>query len=301
MAAVIGSAILFGTTGTAKELGPDSAGVLGVGTVRIAFGAVTLWLLAGAAPRRTDARAHWPRLLVGGLGVAVYQPGFFAGTERLGVALGTIIALGSGPLFAGLMEFALGNRPSGRWLAATLVSIAGGALLVAPGAADADLDALGLLGALSGGLGYALYAVVTKRLILRGMPSTTASAWQFSIGSLALLPLLAGEPMSWLGDAGGLTMALWLGVAATGVAYLLYGYGLRSLDTATTTTLTLAEPVTAAMVAMLVLDERLSALEWLGAALVLVGLALAGGGLRLRRGARDVREGDPAPRPVPGG
>jgi drug/metabolite transporter, DME family len=76
-------------------------------------------------------------------------------------------------------------------------------------------------------------------------------------------------------------MALWLGVAATGVAYLLYGYGLRSLDTATTTTLTLAEPLTAAIIAMLVLDERLNAVEWLGAAVVMTGLALAGGRLRL--------------------
>ena len=128
---------------------------------------------------------------------------------------------------------------------------------------------VGLLAALTAGFGYAVYAVVTKRLILRGLQATVASAWQFSIGALVLLPFLAGEPMGWLRTPSGLAMALWLGVAATGVAYLLYGYGLRSLDTATATTLTLAEPVTAAMFAMVVLDERLSPIEWVGAAIVL--------------------------------
>jgi DME family drug/metabolite transporter len=281
--AVLGAAVLFGTTGTAKELGPDSATALGVGAIRILFGAITLWLIARALPRWRDFRTYGLLLVIGGLGVAAYQPGFFAGTERLGVALGTIIALGSGPLFAGLLELALGNRPGAQWLMATTVSIIGGALLVIPDATGADFSVIGLLAALMAGLGYAIYAVVTKRLIMRGLQATVASAWQFSIGALVLLPFLAGEPMGWLRTPEGLAMALWLGVAATGVAYLLYGYGLRTLDTATATTLTLAEPVTAALFALVILDERLSPIEWVGAAIVLLGLALAGGGLRWKR------------------
>ena len=88
--------------------------------------------------------------------------------------------------------------------------------------------------------------------------------------------------MGWLRTPSGLAMALWLGIAATGVAYLLYGYGLRFLETATTTTLTLAEPLTAALIAMIVLDERLSPIEWVGGAIVMVGLVLAGGRVRWR-------------------
>src|SRR4029078_7927142 len=141
---------------------------------------------------------------------------------------------------------------------------------------------LGLLPASMAGLGYAIYAVVTKRLIMRGLQATVASAWQFSIGALVLLPFLAGEPMGWLRTPAGLVIALWLGVAATGVAYLLYGYGLRTLDTATATTLTLAEPVTAALFALEVRDEHLSPIEWIGTGVVLLGLALAGGRLPWR-------------------
>ena len=280
--AVLGAAVLFGTTGTAKELGPDSATALGVGAIRILFGAITLWLIARALPQWRDLRSFGLLLGIGGLGVAAYQPGFFAGTERLGVALGTIVALGSGPLFAGILELALGNRPGGQWLMATAVSIVGGALLVIPGAAEADFSVVGLFAALMAGFGYAVYAVVTKRLIMRGLHATVASAWQFSIGALVLLPFLGGEPMGWLHTPEGLAMALWLGIAATGVAYLLYGYGLRTLDTATATTLTLAEPVTAALFALVVLDEHLSPIEWVGTGVVLLGLALAGGRLPWR-------------------
>src|SRR4029450_9183105 len=102
--------------------------------------------------------------------------GFFAGTERLGVALGTIIALGSGPLFAGMLELALGHRPGAQWLLGTRGRVVGGALLVIPSATEADFSVVGLLAALTAGLGYAVYAVVTKRLILRDVRGTVARA-----------------------------------------------------------------------------------------------------------------------------
>jgi DME family drug/metabolite transporter len=69
-------------------------------------------------------------------------------------------------------------------------------------------------------------------------------------------------------------MLLWLGIATVGVAYALYGYGLRFLPTSTAVTLTLAEPVTAAVLGVVVLDEHLPALGWVGAGLVVLGLAL---------------------------
>jgi drug/metabolite transporter, DME family len=68
---------------------------------------------------------------------------------------------------------------------------------------------------------------------------------------------------------------LYLGVFVTGLAYLLYGWGLRSIGTSTAVTLTLAEPVTAAIFAVLILDERLEWFGWLGAGVVVVGLVVA--------------------------
>jgi DME family drug/metabolite transporter len=275
-AAVVGAAVLFGTTGTAQALGPASATPLGAGAIRIAVGAVTLWVIARARPRWAIVRREPALITVGAVGVAVYQPGFFTGTERLGVALGTIVALGSGPLFAGLIEWVAGGRPTARWVTATLLAITGGSLLVGAGDAGADFSLIGLVGSLAAGLGYALYAVATKRLILRGIGSTEASAWQFSCGAILLIPFLVTQPLGWLTTGDGMLMALHLGLVCTGLAYLLYGWGLRVLDTATATTLTLTEPVTAACLAVLVLDERLRWFGWVGVVLVVIGLAVVG-------------------------
>lgn len=278
--AIVAAAVLFGTTGTAQELGPDGSSPLGVGAVRIAVGALTLWLIAGHAPVIGRLCHSWRPIGLGAIGVAAYQPGFFTGTSRLGVALGTIVALGSGPVFAGLIEWTTGRRPPAVWALATALAVGGGGLLVFAGESGAAFSVVGLAGALAAGLGYALYAVATKRLILAGMGSTEASAWQFSLGALALAPLLAFEPLAWLTTIEGAATALHLGVVCTGVAYLLYGWGLRAIETSTATTLTLAEPVTAACLAVAVLDERLRWFGWAGAGLVLAGLALVGRAVR---------------------
>ncbi len=274
--AVLAAAILFGTTGTSQALGPDDTTPLGVGSLRIAIGALTLCLLARSLPR-PRWRRHTLPLLVAGIGVAAYQPTFFTATDRAGVALATIVALGSGPVFAGLLELLfVRRRPTYVWLRATAIAVTGGVLLVAAQGGEATLDWFGVLCAAGAGLSYAVYAIAIKVMIDRGVASTMAMAGAFTVGALMLAPLGATQPLGWVLTPSGLAMVLWLGVATVGVAYALYGYGLRTLPTSSAVTLTLAEPVTAAVLGVVVLDERLPALGWIGAGLVCVGLALTG-------------------------
>ena len=88
-------------------------------------------------------------------------------------------------------------------------------------------------------------------------------------------------------------MALELGVVATGVAYVLFGFGLHRLSSATTVTLVLAEPLTAALLATIVLDESIGALGWLGIAVLLAGLVVVG-----RTADVSIEPLDPDPHPV---
>ncbi len=281
---MLAAAVLFGTTGTAQELGPDGTTPLGVGTLRIVVGAAALWVFAWRLPDISVLRRHLGLCLVGGAGVALYQPAFFAGTARTGVALGTVVALGSGPIIAGVIEWVwLRRRPSGVWAAATAVTLVGGALLVASGSDGvAGVDLVGVLCSLGAGLGYAVYAIAAKLLIDRGVDSTVALAWPFTLGALALVPFAAGEPYGWVATLSGAVMLAHLGVLTVGLAYVLYGRGLRVLPTSTAVSLTLAEPLTAALAAVVVLDERLTPAGWVGAGLVLTGLAMVGR-LRPRR------------------
>jgi DME family drug/metabolite transporter len=278
--AVLGASALFGTTGTAQALGPVGTTALGVGAVRLALGALVLAALAGV--RRPGAHARWrPHLValgVGGLAVAAYQLAWFSGLRRTGVVLGTVVGIGSGPVFAGLLHRVRGGTLSGAWVAGTVLTVGGTALLAARETGGPATDVGGLALMLGAGLAYAVYAQAGKHAMERGLDSTSAMAAMFVIGALALAPLLVTEPLGWLATPAGLGMALHLGVLTIGLAYWLYGIGLRHLPVPTVVTLTLAEPLTASVLGLAVLGEQVGPLGWAGAALVGLGILAVGRG-----------------------
>jgi DME family drug/metabolite transporter len=288
VAAVVAAAVLFGTSGAARELGPDSASSLSVGAARITIGSVVLWAVVAANARREPVptiavlRPLRPLLAIGGLGVALYTPLFFIATDRAGVAIGTIVAIASGPFFAAGLDWRFRRvRPTAGWLRGTLVTVVGTAvLIVAVDSGGTAVDPIGIGAALAAGLGYATYSVTSKATMERGLGSTAAMAIPFTIGVIVVVALAlmqsVSEPASWLATGDGLALALYLGVVATGLAYVLFGFGLRRLTSATAVTLVLAEPLTAALLAAVVLEESIPWVGWVGVGVVVAGLALVG-------------------------
>jgi len=286
--AVVAAAALFGTAGTARELGPDGTTALGVGATRIVIGTAVLWLAvwwgrrAGSIPEvGGPVRPNRWVILLGGLGVAIYTPMFFEAVERTGVAVGTIVGVGSGPFFAGALEWAWrGVRPSRWWAIGTVVTVSGGAVLVlaqnASGSTSDPVDAVGIAFALGAGFGYALYSVTSKVVMERGVDPVLTLASTFLVGATAVAVVAAREPFEWITSGDGLLMALWLGLSATGLAYIVYGYGLQRLSSATTVTLVLAEPLTATLLAVLVLDESIVPVAGIGIVGLLAGLLIVG-------------------------
>jgi DME family drug/metabolite transporter len=105
-----------------------------------------------------------------------------------------------------------------------------------------------------------------------GVSPTVALAAPFTIGALVVVAIASTTDLSWLLTGDGVAMVLYLGVFATGLAYVLFGRGLSGLTPSTAVTLVLAEPVTAALLAAVVLDEPLGAAGWMGVGLVVGGL-----------------------------
>jgi drug/metabolite transporter, DME family len=286
--AVVAAAALFGTSGTARELGPESASSLSVGAARITIGSVVLWVVVAANARREPlptmaVLAPMRRLVaIGGLGVALYTPLFFVAVDRAGVAIGTIVAIASGPFFAAGLDWRFRRvRPTAGWFRGTLVTVVGATvLIVAVDSGGTAVDPIGLGAALVAGLGYATYSVTSKATMERGLGSTSALAIPFSIGVVVVVALALteaiSEPPRWLATGDGLALALYLGVVATGLAYVLFGYGLRRMTSASAVTLVLAEPLTAALLAVVVLDESIPWVGWTGVVAVAVGLGLVG-------------------------
>lgn len=298
--AVLAAALCFATTGTAQALAEVDASPVAVGAARIVVGGGILGLLALARRRRTSPpRAAAPRaaarqgstaalIAVGAVGVLAYQPLFFLGTRENGVAIGTVVALGSAPIATGIVDAVRSRRlPSGRWLLATAIALAGvvlvsgvtgGAVALAPG---------GLLASAGAGMSYALYTVCAKALIERGWDSARVMGTVFGVAGVASLPVLLAAGASWLLTPNGIALTLWLGVVTTAVAYLLFGWGLARLTAVTVSTLTLAEPLGATLLGLLVLHEQLSAVSAVGLALIAVGLAVVSAPSRRREEVPD--------------
>lgn len=304
VAVLLLAAALFGTTGTAQALGPSSTTPLGVGAARLLVGGLALLaLLPLVGARRSEAVALWrtPSGVVAGVSTAQYQVCFFAGVERAGVAVGTLAAIGSGPVLAGVLaRWLLGERPGRAWLVATGLCLTGLALLVLGGGGTGTADPLGVALSVAAGLGYAAYTVLVKRQLGAGHAPSAVIGGAFGLGGVLSLPLLLSQPLAWTGSAEGIAMALYLGLITTTLAYLLFVRGLAVLPAGPVTTLMLAEPVVATALGVAVLDERLSVAGGLGAGLVLVGLLVQGRGAAASSPAPEGAVGVPVHRSQPG-
>jgi DME family drug/metabolite transporter len=283
---VVAAATLWGTTGTAQALGPDEASSIAVGATRNVVGALVLVAIAAARGRlRRGARDLERRpLLLAAAATASYQLCFFGGVRLAGVAIGTVVGVGSGPVWGGLVGWlGRGERPGPRWAVATTLAVAGAALLATTTSDGDPVDPLGIVLALGAGLSYALFALWSKGLTDRHDPDLVMT-WVFALSAVALLPLGVAAGVGPLLSGDGALMALWLGVVSLAASYLLFGRGIAGVAVATATTLSLSEPLTAATLGIVVLDEQLTGAALLGMALVFGGLvALAVTAPRVRR------------------
>ena len=282
---VLLAAVCFGTTGTAQAIGP-AASPVAVGAARIVIGGALLVLIARglhvALPRRSVTAAGIA------VGVCVYQLSFFAAVNLTGVAVGTVVAIGTGPAAAGALgRIVNGERLTGRWALATVCAAAGVVLLAGDG--GGTVEPAGIALAITAGLGYATCTVLSKRLIAAGSAPEAVMAAGFGGAAVLLVPVLAIAGPGFLTSAGGLGLAVYLGAIPTAVAYVLFSRGLRSLTSGETATLVLAEPLTAAALGIFALGEQPSVAAGIGAGLVLAGLAVLAAPARSR-----VRTTEPA-------
>lgn len=209
-----------------------------------------------------------------GIGVAGYQAFFFIGTGLTGVAIGTLSSLALAPLMAGLIAWVWqGFRPSSYWWRSTFIAVVGLVILSWSGLTESKINLLGVAASLAAGLAYAVYTVVGSKLSQSGQPAVAVLATSFSIGALVLLGF-SGFQITQTLSGNGIWLALWLGLIATSLAYVLFGIGLTSLPAGTVATLNLAEPLAATLLGLIVLHESISPLSAVGCTLIAVSLLM---------------------------
>lgn len=273
--AVMAAAALFGTSATSKQLlVPDAPGT-SVAAMRLLVGAAGLVVFVLIQRRGSTLITLWRKPLIWAMGIAVagYQALFFIGADRAGVAVGTLVSLALAPFLAGVLGWALREgAPGWVWAASTAIAVVGVAL-VSQGSLTAG-DPWGLLAAAGAGACYAIYTVLGVRLSREGHPASSVLAASFSIGAVLLIP--AAVTSNWWFSPTGVMEVLWLGLATTTLAYLLFGIGLAVLQPGHIATLNLFEPAVATILGVLVIGEHLGWSGWVGCALIIGALALLG-------------------------
>jgi DME family drug/metabolite transporter len=269
------AAMLWGTTGTTQAFAPAGFDPMMIGSLRLALGGgmmllILLWR-SGFSPLR-----GWPlkTTLAAAVFTALYQVCFFAGVAKTGVAVGTIVGIGSAPIAGGLLGYLFRQERPGRiWFVATALAIIGCVVLTLSSGGDVAIDLLGIALAIGAGVAYAAYTLVVKGLLEQHEPDAVIAV-VFCLGALILAPLLIGRPLAWLAAPRSIAVVLHLGLVTAALAYWLFLRGLQRIQVATAVTLTLAEPLTAGLLGILVLRERLNPIAFVGIALIFSGLAV---------------------------
>lgn len=274
---VLAASLLWGTTGSVATFAPTAASPVSVGAATMGVGGL---LITGLAARRVPAvlrsATARPWALLGGVCVVIYPLAFYSAMDAAGVAIGTVVNIGSSPVFAALYErFGDGTPLQRRWIVSTVIAAAGCVAITMshnPGAGEHTGAgvALGLLA----GATYAGFSHLSARIIRCGHDSTAAMGSIFGLGACVLLPVLAvtGGPL--LADPTGRLVTGYLAVVPMCLAYLLFGAALRRVTASTAVTISLAETVVAAILSVWLAGQRLEALSWAGVTAVVVGLVL---------------------------
>jgi DME family drug/metabolite transporter len=286
--AVSGGALLWGTTGVVVRVVADRSGLTAVpiGCYRLIFAAVTLLVIVRAdAVRRIRALTAAQRwgLVLSGVGLGVYQALYFIGVQDVGVSVSTLVSLGVAPVAITVAtSISRRNFPAGRSLVTLTCAVVGlGMVSLSAGSSTGPHPVVGVLASVASGLGYAGYTLLGRRLVGHVDPIVLATSTS-AVGAIVLLPLGLVEGMA-VTDGVSIGWLIYLGVFTTALAYVLFYAGLRSTTPEVAAVLTLLEPLAAAILAVVLLHEKLSAVGVAGALLMLVAIAV----LYLRRPSAD--------------
>ncbi|MCO4747291.1 MAG: EamA family transporter [Proteobacteria bacterium] len=256
----------------------SSAGVLVRGTgdahpLVVAFWRALAAALLLAPTVRSVRRADAARIAIAGLLLAIHFGTWFASLHATTILRSTLLVT-LAPVWAGAIEAVVLKRPPPRhfWIGVG-VAMAGVAILGNGEGAAPSLkgDVLALVGGLAGAGYFLLGRKVREHVAIGTYASLVCAAAAVSLLPVVLtadLPLTGFDTRTWA----------FIGALALGPQLLGHSginYALRWVPAARLTSLTLLEPVGAALLAWAFLGEVPSALAWLGSGIAVVGILIA--------------------------
>jgi drug/metabolite transporter (DMT)-like permease len=268
-----------------RELDPQAFNAARMGIASAAF--LSIIVALQLRPRRAVnsilqtptrmTRRDWCELVALGIvGHFLYQY-FFIGGLALTTVANSSLLLAATPVVIALLSAALGQERVGprHWAGAAL-SMAGIYVVAGHGATLSGAGVKGDLMMVAAVICWALYTLGARRLVARHSP-VGVTGLSMSFGTLIYIPVMWPHVRSvdWVH----LSARTWIAIAysaifALGVAYVIWYAAVRQIGSARTSVYSNVIPIVAMITAVLFLGETLTGTEMLGAAAVLIGVAL---------------------------
>jgi drug/metabolite transporter (DMT)-like permease len=283
LSALWGASFMFIKIGV-RELSPATLICLRLGIGALVLVPVALVRLGRAQLGRELRSAAVPLTVMGLVNSAIPIVSIAWAEERLDSGL-TAVIQASAPLFTALLalRFARSQRVTGVRLVGLLVGFGGVALLVG---VQPSGDLVAALAVVFSALCYAAAALYSKRLAAVS-PLTTALG-ALTAATLALVPFALAQLPAHFPGWEVTASVLVLGIGGTGIAYVLYYAILSGAGASYAILVTYLVPAIALVYGAVFLNEPVTAVAVAGLALVLGGVGLGTGALKVRGRRREV-------------
>lgn len=277
---IFAAGCLWGSIGLFIRLMSDAgAGAAVISFLRMAFAFLILLVVtvirSGISAFRVSGRVLFFSAMLGLVCHGVYNVFYSWAVVRVGVTVSAVL-LNVAPVFTAILSaIFFRERITGRKGAALLINVVGCVLAATGGQfTDASLSVSGILFGAAAGLCYALTAIFGK-LAGEGSDPFVISTYSYFFAALFLAvfmrpwdtPLTLTPTIVWLGFL--------YALIPTAIGYLLYYQGVRQMrESSKVPVIASMETVTAAILGVLVLSEKLTVMHYLGIAVVMGSIVM---------------------------
>lgn len=264
-------ALFFSGSGTIQSYAPAEATAFILGALRLLAAGIFLVIWCYSKNMLHPLKnVNKVKIILSALALAGFQLSFFLGVRSAGVAVGTVVTIGTTPIMAavfGLLFFR--EIPPKSWYVSTVIAVSG---LVLLNIHDINTFKIGsIVFPVMAGTIYAFYLSQSKELLQKSRPEIIMT-YLFALSSLLLLPLWFIFPCAWVLTARGILIAIGLGVVTTAIPYCLVMAGLKNCETAKAATLSLGEPLGAAVLGFTLLQEPLDIMSFCGVIAIFISV-----------------------------
>ncbi|WP_069131096.1 DMT family transporter [Rhodohalobacter halophilus] len=281
-------AIIWGTNFTVIKASLAEIDPYSFNSIRFVLAAGFMWaiLIKRKSWFKIDRKDILPLLLLGLIGNMVYQWLFIVGID-LTFAANAAVMLGTIPIWVALSSHLFSIEMMNRFKTiGVILAFTGLAIIILFGKNPISFGSDTFLGDLTiilAAIIWALYTLYSKKHLTRYTP-LQYSAMMTSIGAVSLTLLAIphfGETNWSTVSVGAYSGAIFSGMLAIGLAYLIWNNGIKVVGAVRSSTYQNLVPVIGVISGVVLLNENLEFLQYLGAAIVIAGILITRHGGRI--------------------